>query len=260
MGLDWFTLLAQVVNFLVLVWLLKHLFYARVVRTMNEREGTITDRLEDAARKRASAEQEAERFRTRNQEFEEQRDQMMARAREEAEAHRQQMMDAARAEIEKVQIQWLETLKRERQELLQDFRERLGQEVFALARHGLKELADADLEEQMQKVFVERLQTLDPAEREAIVAAARDSGREVEICTAFPVSPEARERLTRTLRQQLDDGMNARFTTVAELICGIELRASSHRFVWNLDSYLERLEARLFEALDRSANKYATPQ
>jgi F-type H+-transporting ATPase subunit b len=169
MGLDWFTLIAQIVNFLVLVWLLKHLFYGRVIRAMNEREARIAGRLE------------------------------------EAEAHRQQLMDAARLETETAQAQWLEMLKRERWGLLQDFRERLGQEVFALTRHGLKELADADLEQQIGKVFVERLETLDAAEREAIVAAVRDSDHEVEIRTAFAVPEEARERLSQFLRQRLDD-------------------------------------------------------
>lgn len=260
MELDWFTLIAQVVNFLVLVWLLKHFLYARIVRVMNEREGKIVSRLEEAAQKRASAEQEAELFRTKNRELDEQRDQMLARAKEEAESHRQQLMEAARLETEAAQVQWLEALERERQGLLQDLRERLGQQVFALARHGLKELANAELEEQILKVFVERLQTLDPEEREAIVAAVRNSDREVEIRTAFPVHPEAREGLSLSLREQLDDSVDVRFTTVPELTCGIELRAHSHRLVWNLDSYLDGLEARVFEVLDESAKKHAKPQ
>ncbi len=260
MDLDWFTLIAQVVNFLVLVWLLKHFLYSRIVRAMNEREAKIHGRLEEAARKRASAEQEAELFRAKNRELEEHRDQIMARAKEEAEAHRQELMDAARLETETAQVQWLDTLKRERQGLLREFRERLGQEVFTLTRQGLKELANADLEEQIMKVFVERLQNLDPVEREAIVAAVRDSDRKVEIRTAFPVFQEARDGLSRSLRQQLDDSVDVRFTTVPELICGIELRAHSHRFMWNLDSYLEGLEARVFEALDESTKNHATPQ
>ena len=70
-------------------------------------------------------------------------------------------------------------------------------------------------------------------------------------------SPQARERLSRFLREHLDDTVDVRFTTVAELICGIELRAHSHRFAWNLDSYLEGLETRVFEALDESAHEHA---
>ena len=257
MGFDWFTLVAQIINFLLLVWLLKRFLYGRIIRAMNEREAKIASRLEEAARQRASAEQEAELFRAKNREFEDNRDQMLARAKKEAEAHRRQLMEAARLDTEKAQAEWLETLAREREGLLQNFRERLGQEVFALARRGLKELADANLEEQILKVFVERLQALDPAERGAIVAAVRDADREVEIRTAFPVSPEARERLSLSLRQTLDDSIEVRFITVSELICGIELRTHSHRFAWSLDSYLEGLEASLFEALDESVTKHA---
>jgi F-type H+-transporting ATPase subunit b len=258
--IDQFTLIAQVINFLVLVWLLKRVFYGRIIGAMNEREVRIAGRLEEAADQRESAEQEAKLYRTRNRELEEQRGQLLAQAREEAESHRQELLEAARQETERAQVQWLETLNRERQELLRDFRERLGQEVFKLSRQGLKELANADLEEQILKVFVERVETLDAAEREAIATTIRDSDHAVEIRTAFPVDPEARECLSRSLRQKLDDRVGVRFTTAPELICGVELRAHSHRLVWNLDSYLEGLEARVFEALDESAKKLAQPQ
>jgi F-type H+-transporting ATPase subunit b len=257
MELDWFTLIAQVVNLLVLVALLKHFLFGRIVRAMGEREATIAGRLDDAARRRASAEEEAELFRGRRRELEEQREQMLAQARKEAESLREELMDAARLETESAQLQWLEALQRERQALLQDFREKLGQAVFTLASQGLKELANADLEEQVLKVFVERLQALDPAKREEIVAAVRDSDFEVEIRTAFPVTPQTREGLSRCLREHLDDSVDVRFTTAPELICGIELRVPSHRIVWNLDSYLEGVQARVFEGLDESARKHA---
>src|SRR5690606_19777616 len=163
MQVDWFTLIAQVVNLLVLVGLLKHFLYGRIVRAMNEREATIAGRLEEAARERASAEQEAESFRARNRELEEQREQILARFRKEAESHRQQLMETARLEIEKMKIEWLEALERERHESLRSFRKNLGQAVLAVARQGLKELANADLEDRMVEVFVGRLEALDAA-------------------------------------------------------------------------------------------------
>jgi F-type H+-transporting ATPase subunit b len=62
------------------------------------------------------------------------------------------------------------------------------------------------------------------------------------------------------LRHLLDDSVDVRFTTVPELICGIELRADSHRLVWNVDSYLEGLEDRVFAALDESDRTHAPPE
>lgn len=257
MAPDWFTLVAQILNFLVLVALLKHFFYDRIIGAMNAREAHIASRLEEAARQRASAEEEAALYRAKNREFEEQREQMLIRAGEEAEAQRRRLMEDVRREIEKAQAQWLETLERERQGLLQDFRERVGQNIFTLARQGLKDLADAELEAQMLKVFVERIRTLDPAKREAIVAAVGGANREVEIHTAFELSPAAREDLSRALRQHLDERIEVRFLRAPTLICGIELRAQSHRVAWNLDAHLESLEARVFESLDESARKHA---
>lgn len=257
MELDWFTLVAQIVNFLVLVGLLKHFLYDRVIGAMNDREATIAGRLDEAARARESARREAELFRSRNRDFDAQREQMLARVVDEAGSLRQQLTEDARLEAEKAQAQWLETLQRERRGMLQDFRERVGQGVFTLASHALKELADAGLEAQILKVFVERVRTLDPVERETIVGAVRGSSREVEIRTTFPVRPNAQEELARSLRQCLDDGIELRFTTVPELICGVELRAHSHRLAWNLNAHLESLEARVFEELDERARNHA---
>lgn len=261
MGLDRFTLIAQVVNFLVLVWLLRHFLYDRIARAVDEREAKIASRLEDAAQARATAEREAELYRTRNREFDERRDQMLAEAEQEAKAHRERLMEASRLEAEAAQAQWFESLHRERHAVLEDLRERLGRRIFACARHALEELADVELEEKILDGFAERLRGLDPAERGALVASIRGSDRAVEVRTAFPVPPETRERLSQLLRQQLDDdGVDVRFAVAPELIGGVELETRSHRLSWNLDSYLAGLEAHLFEVLDERAESHATSQ
>src|SRR5690606_13100345 len=98
MAIDWFTLVAQVINFLVLVGLLKHFLYDRIIGAMNEREAQIAGRLDDAAHERESAAGEAAQFRSRNREFEAQREQFLAEASDEAASLRQQLMEEARLE------------------------------------------------------------------------------------------------------------------------------------------------------------------
>lgn len=257
MGLDRFTLIAQIINFLVLVWLLKHFLYGRIVQAMDERAARIAGQLQEAARTRAMAEQEAESYRSRNRQLDEQREQLLAQARTEADAHRQALLEDARLEAETAQRQWLETLGRERRELLEDFRLRLGREVLTLAGRGLEQLADAQLEAQILVRFREQLRGLDPAQREAILAPALGARAEIEVRTAFALSTAAREELCRCLHEQLGDGLRLHFSTVPELICGIELRTGSYRLAWHLASYLEGIEARVFEALDESAREHA---
>lgn len=257
MTVDWFTLVAQILNFLVLVWLLKRLFYDRIIGAMDAREAGIASRLEEAARAREAAETEAGQYRARNRAFDQQREQLLERAGEEAEARRQALLEDARLQAGKAHEQWLRTLEHERQGMLQDFRERVGQHVLTLAGQGLKELADADLEAQMLKVFTQRIRDLDPEQHEAIIATIRDSDNEVEVRTAFALGTQAQEALVATLGEHSGGNVKVRFDTDPQLICGIELRARSHRLAWSLDSYLEGLEARVFETLDESAWHHA---
>ena len=53
MLIDWFTVCAQIVNFLVLVALLKHFLYGPILRAMDAREQTIAGRLAEAQQKAA---------------------------------------------------------------------------------------------------------------------------------------------------------------------------------------------------------------
>lgn len=257
MSVDGFTLVAQVLNFLILVWLLKRLFYDRIIGAMDTREAGIASRLEEAASAREAAEAEAEKYRAAGRELEQQRAQMLERAGEEAEAKRQELLEDARVQAGRAQEQWLQTLERERQGLLQDFRERVGQGVFSLAGQVLRELADADLEAQVLKVFAQKLQDLDPEQREAIVATIRDSDGEAEVRTSFVLDQQGQDELEATLREYLVEDLKVRFGTDPKLICGIELRARSHRLAWSLDSWLEGLEARVFDVLDESAWHHA---
>lgn len=260
MAIDWFTLIAQIINFLILVWLLKFFLLDRIVQAMDEREAKIAQRLEGASEARAEAEAEASRFRAKNREFDAQRDQKLAEVTEESEALRERLMAETRQELEAEQSQWLDTLKRERLGLLEDLRERLSHRVFESARHALKELANRDLEEQILRGFLDRLQAQGPLEREDIAAAIQESGLEVEIRTAFPLPSEAREGFIQDLRQELGEGLGVRFAVAPELICGVELWADSQRLFWNLDSYLEDLEAQVLEVLDERAKNHAQLQ
>lgn len=259
MQIDWFTLAAQAVNFLVLVWLLRRFLYGRIVRAMDAREAAITARLDAAARERTDAEREATHYRTEVQKLADERERILARSREEANTLRQQLVEEARADAEKMKAQWVASLRREEEELLCEFRERTGRQVLAIARRALTDLAGAELEPRMIAAFLERLARLEPAERGALAEEIRRSDREVQFRTAFTVDSESRERVTRFLREHLEDGVTVRFEVETDLGCGVELRALSRTLQWNLESYLDRLEEAFFERLEQRARGHDAP-
>ena len=60
MLIDWFTVIAQIVNFLVLVYLLKRFLYKPIIKAMDGREQRIAGRLEEADKREEEARQELE--------------------------------------------------------------------------------------------------------------------------------------------------------------------------------------------------------
>src|SRR5580693_10050623 len=96
MLIDWFTVGAQALNFLILVWLLKRFLYKPILDAIDSRERKIAAELADAAAKKAEAQQEREEFQHKNDEFDQQRAALMSKATDEVKAERQRLLDEAR--------------------------------------------------------------------------------------------------------------------------------------------------------------------
>jgi F-type H+-transporting ATPase subunit b len=54
MLIDWFTVVAQVLNFLILVWLLKRFLYRPILNAIDVREKRIAAEVADARRRRTA--------------------------------------------------------------------------------------------------------------------------------------------------------------------------------------------------------------
>src|SRR5471030_2228438 len=121
MLIDWFTVVAQVVNFPILVWLLKRFLYRPILNAIDAREKKIAKELADADAKKAEAQKERDEFQHKNEEFEQQRTALMNKATEEAKNERQQLLDEAR--------QAADTLSAKRQEALRNDAHNLNQAI-----------------------------------------------------------------------------------------------------------------------------------
>lgn len=145
MQIDVLTLIAQIINFVILVVLLKYFLYNRIVKVMDERKEKIISQLKDADQKKQEAEQEAESYRKKLKELDDKYEEMLSKAHEEVESQRKELLKKAHGEIREAQVKWYEAIQHERQLFMNDIRQQAGKEVCAVARRALADLADADL-------------------------------------------------------------------------------------------------------------------
>jgi F-type H+-transporting ATPase subunit b len=258
MQLDWFTIAAQIVNFLVLVYLLKRFLYGPIVNAMDRREKRVTDRLRDAEEREAAADLRASHFERKSKGLDQRRDQLIEQAGEEAAQHRTQLIEAARREVAEAGQRWREELEREQESLLDGLRSQVAIGVAAAARRALQDLASVDLEQRIVSVFHDRLGKLDAAERLRLADAIQGSdatGEPMSVVTAFELSKDQRDALRQALEEQLGQPVELGFSVSAELISGIELRTPDSVLAWSLDAFLGDLEEEIGAVLRQARSR-----
>jgi F-type H+-transporting ATPase subunit b len=249
--IDWFTIIAQIINFLILVLLLRRFLYGPILRAMEEREAKIAARLQEAARREQEAEQETKTWRQKNQELETMREDLLRKAGQDAEDWRQNLIRKARQEVSDVRARWQQSLEQEQEALLAEIRKRTIRQVHAIARRALSDLANADLEHHLVEVFIRRLGEDGRAE---VTDALRQAQKPLVVRTAFASPPDMRHTLRAAVQDRIGGEVDVRFETIPDLICGIELQADDYKIAWSLDDYLASLEEDLIQALGQGAN------
>lgn len=249
MIIDWITVAAQAVNFLILVWVMKRFLFKPVLNAIEDREKRIATELANADKKKSDAQKEREEFKHKNEEFDAQRAALWSKATDEAQAERQKLFDAARKDAVALSAKQQETLRNEVHKLNQAIMSRTQQEVFAITRKALADLAGMSLEERMVDVFIGKLHDLNGAEKKLLVSAIKASDGLVTVRTTFDLPPAQRKLTEGAIKEILGLKSDVRFETVPELIGGIELNANGHKVAWSIADYLTSLEKGVDELL-----------
>ncbi|MCP5198911.1 MAG: F0F1 ATP synthase subunit B [Gammaproteobacteria bacterium] len=249
MAIDWFTFGAQIVNFVVLVWLLERLLYRPVLRAMDARQARIEQARRAASEALAAAENERKALEKARSELAAHNAALRSAAESEAAHAREEALAAARAEVAAARARWRAALAEEQGAFETGLRRAVETEVLALARQVLAELADSSLEARIAAAFAARLRALAGAERAALLAAfGSGSGRTVCVRSAWPLDAAARGELEAAVREVLGAAVCPRFEERAALVCGIELAVDGHKLAWSVDEYLHGLGERLATA------------
>jgi F-type H+-transporting ATPase subunit b len=244
-SIDWITVSAQIVNFLVLVWLLKRFLYQPVIRAMDKREQRIAERLEEAQHREQQAQAQQQQYLEKESELDQRREAILNQARDEADKQRRQLTDLAREEVSEKQKQWQQQAEQEKDAFLKTLRNKSSDAIQAICRKALRELANTELEEQVIDSFIHHLKSLDKISRDAMVQAVDKASEPMHIRTAFELDSSVRARITRAMHEHIAEGVDIDYGISERLLCGIELSAGGQRLSWSLAGYLDELGERV---------------
>ncbi len=242
MKINWFTVIAQAINFLILVWLLKRFLYKPILNAIDEREKKIAAQIKDADDKKAAAIKEEADYKKRNDDFDAQKKALMDKAVADTNTQRDKLLEDAKNEANALRDK-LEKAAKEKQEAdALESADKTQKQVFAITKKALKEMASSSLEEQSVNTFIERLHALNDDEKQQFKTAFKSNANTILVRSAFDLPEQQQAAMTDAVNETLGTETTLQFTTKPELISGIELTTNGYKLAWSFTEYLQSLQ------------------
>lgn len=253
MLINWVTVAAQIVNFLILLYLLKRFLYGPIVAAMNQREERIRREMEETETARREVQQMQERLEAERAAVQEAREEMLEKARTEVEEWKQDALERGQQEIEENRKRWRHGLAAEREHAEQTLKENVARQVVAVSRKVIRDLADGSLEQSAVERFLERIdqqKNEDPGSFRTIDQVIAGLGK--------TFSQEHKVAMKKRLQEIFPESKEIEVESRPGLEFGIRLLAGDLRWDWNLISYMQNLENEIFAGLNLKGAGEAT--
>jgi F-type H+-transporting ATPase subunit b len=257
MLIDWFTVGAQALNFLILVWLLKRFLYKPILSAIDAREARIAAELADADKKKAEAKTERDALQARSDAFDQERTALLTKATEEAKAERQRLLDEARKAADTLSAKRREALENDARNLDQAISRLVQQEVFAVARKALADLGAASLEERIGAVFIRRLREMEGPAKAKLGEALKVATTPAIVRCAIELPQDQRAAIQNAINEAFSADIKLKFDTAPDLVGGIELSGGGQKVAWSIADYLASLEKSIGELAKAKDNPNA---
>lgn len=239
MEFDWTTFALEIVNFLVLVWILQRFLYKPVTNALAQRRAAIDKTLADARRVDVAAQSLKQQYQNRMADWEDEKAKAKAQLASELDAERGRLMNALHASIE----QEREAKRGLEQRRAMEVRRRL--EEGALAEGGrfaarlLSRLASAELEERIHGLLIEDLPQLADAELQSLRAACRNADGKLRITSRYALGEEQRSSLAQALGRVGVKPVECEFGLDPDLVAGLRISIGAWVLRCNLQDELK---------------------
>jgi len=249
MLIDWFTVVAQAINFLVLVYLMSRFLYKPILAAIDERELIITTKVNKAEQMEVAADKIKDELNKKINDFNNQKQKRYSDMNIEIDSARVKLLDETREEVEVSRIKWRNNLNAEVAQFQQNFILETHREALTLANKTLHDLADIQLESHFVKVFVKKLTNLAPEKREELKEEFKGNLKapikDALINSAYELTSLQIKAIRDALNESLETEVDFRVNVKPQITCGIELLLNGKKLVWSTEGYLETLASEM---------------
>jgi len=241
MSIDWVTVAAQLVNFLVLVWLLKRFLYRPILDGIDARESEIAEKMGEAARIREDAESTIADYQQQLVSLQQDRTTALEQARLEAQTERETLLGQTRDRIRQDQAAARRQQERQAHDYIGELQQMSATAILDVVNKALSDLSDETLEE---RLVLHALSSMKQQQVATGAPADDQVAEELILTTCNRLAEPARQRI-RASTDAFWPGCSLRFEEDEQQPPGARVQFGSSQLEWTVDTYVKELEAQL---------------
>ncbi len=241
--IDWFTVVAQIVNFLILVAILYHFLFKKIIQAMDQRQNRIAEKVRKTEAEKEKATEERKDWQRKNREFQKEKEQMYENAESQVAKQKEKWLEETRTEMQKKKELWLEDIKDQQQQFYRRLQNRVGEKTVDITKQLVQELADQALERQVIEKFLRQLRSMAQSQKKLLLEGYQEKKEEsLHIFSAFEISSDDREKILHEIGAILKKTPQVEFSIDPELVMGITLKCHGLKIGWSAQEFLHQLQ------------------
>jgi F-type H+-transporting ATPase subunit b len=237
--LNWSTFVLEIINFLILVWVLKHFFYKPVLNIIARRKADIEQTLTDAKELHEDAESLKTKYEHRLRDWEQEKQQARDKLKTEIDNERAKLTQELHASLEQEREKTLVSEKRRLQTAMDKAEAQALTQGAQFASRLLDSVAGPEVETRLVEIVIDELNGLSQERIKQLRSSWGETGKEIRIISAYPLSDAQRERLQNTLNDVTQQNLSFHYEQDSQLLAGLSINIGAWTLATNLRDELK---------------------
>ena len=227
MELDWMTFVLELINFLVLIWILNRFLYRPVMNVIAQRKAAIQKTLSDAEVTRSAAQALQIQYENRLTEWEQEREKARAQLHEEVNSERTRLLQDLRNDLMREREKAAAVDQRRMKDFMQQAETTAIVQGRTFASRLLSRVAQPELERRIVDMVMQDLPHLPDSQMQNIRADPGTAALSINITSAYPLDKAQREALCQSCRALIGREVTCEFLEDRNLIAGVRISVGS---------------------------------
>lgn len=239
MELDWSTFVLEIVNFLILAWILKRFLYKPVLDAIGRRKAAVMKTLTDAEARHAAAQALEEQYRNRLSDWEQEKAKLHSTMLEDVEAERARRMGELQSALEQAQEKDRAIEESRRKEWQGKAEEEAIAQGAEFVARLVARAAGPQLEKKLIELALEDLARIPEEQLAALQTACKEAQFKARVTSTFSLDVQQRSAITQALREATCKEINSEFVQDERLLAGLRVSIGPWILRANLQDELE---------------------